>query len=108
MSLQSAVDAFQFHHWKSGKHIRSLVYGCLREGEWERVEGQPEPWEREVFFNSKDLEFELQLTTDKAQQQELKRIWQTAEIGNGLPRVRSKRYAHEVARYYRFPHYGVE
>lgn len=81
MSLQSTVDAFQFHHWKSGKHIRSLVYGCFQEERtWERAEGEPEPWEREVFFNPKDLEFELKWANDESQRQELTRIWQNAEI----------------------------
>ena len=111
MSLQSAVDAFQFHHWKAGKHIRSLVYGCFQEERtWERAEGEPEPWERDVFFNPKDLEFELKWANDEAQRQELKRIWQNAEIipGQMMPSVPSKDRAHKIARIYRFPHYGVE
>ncbi len=111
MSLQSTVDAFQFHHWKSGKQIRSLVYGCFQEERtWERVEGEPEPWEREVFFSPKDLEFELKWANDEAQRQELKRIWQNAEIipGQMMPSLSSKDRAHKIARIYRFPHYGVE
>ncbi len=111
MSLQSAVDAFQFHRWKDGKQMRSLVYGCFQEERtWERAEGQPEPWEREVFFNPKDLESELKWANDESQRQELKRIWQNAEIipGQMMPSVPSKGRAHKIARIYRFPHYGVE
>ncbi len=111
MGFQSTVDAFQFHRWKAGKHIRALVYGCFQEERtWERAEGEPEPWEREVFFNPKDLEFELKYANDESQKQELKSIWQNAEIvpGRMMPSVDAKDRAHKIARVYRFPHYGVE
>ena len=57
-----------------------------------------------------DLEFELKWANDEAQRQELKRIWQNAEIipGQMMPSVPSKDRAHKIARIYRFPHYGVE
>jgi hypothetical protein len=55
LSFQSAVDAFQYHHWSDGRHLRSLVYGCFEnEREWERVEGTPQPWEGSVFFGDLD------------------------------------------------------
>lgn len=43
MSFQSNVDAFGFHHWRAGAHVRSLVFGYAEERTWERIEGQPEP-----------------------------------------------------------------
>src|SRR4051812_6214750 len=44
LSFHSVVDAFQFHHWRAGEHLRSLVYGCFTvERTWERAEGKPEP-----------------------------------------------------------------
>lgn len=50
LGFQSAVDAFQFHHWRAGKRLRTLVYGCFcEERTWERIEGEPEPWEPDVF-----------------------------------------------------------
>src|SRR5262249_32164524 len=30
LSFQSVVDAFQFHHWQSGNHLRSLVTASWR------------------------------------------------------------------------------
>lgn len=84
MGFQSAVDAFQFHHWQEGKHLRALVYGCFKEERaWERVEGTPEAWE-------------------------LERIWKEAKIEPGMtqPRLNSRRCAHKIARIYGFPHYG--
>jgi hypothetical protein len=52
LSFQSVVDAFEFHHWRGGQALRSLVYGCYKEERmWERVEGEAEPWEREAFFS---------------------------------------------------------
>jgi hypothetical protein len=29
LSFQSVVDAFQFHPWRAGQHLRSLVYGSF-------------------------------------------------------------------------------
>jgi hypothetical protein len=110
MSLQSTVDAFQFHHWKSGKQIRVLVYGCFKEERtWERAEGDPESWEREVFFDPKELEFTLEYVEDEDEQKELRRIWRDAEVlaGRTEPGLSAKSVAHKVARHYRFPHYGI-
>src|SRR6187431_716376 len=46
LGSQSTVDAFQFHHWGGGSHLRALVYGChVDERTWERADGTPEPWE---------------------------------------------------------------
>ena len=56
LSFQSTVDAFEFHHWHAGIVLRSLVFGCYQEERtWERAEGQPEPWERTAFFDSRTL-----------------------------------------------------
>jgi hypothetical protein len=27
LSFESGMDCFEFHHWQSGLHVRSLVYG---------------------------------------------------------------------------------
>src|SRR5688572_25411670 len=81
LGLQSAVDAFQFHHWQAGKHLRSLVFGCFAEERtWERIEGEPEPWERDVFFDRRDLEMSLKYANAEAEKRELERIWREAEL----------------------------
>src|SRR6266446_7866842 len=43
LSFQSVVDAFEFHHWRAGDLLRSLVFGCYKEERtWETVSGEPE------------------------------------------------------------------
>lgn len=109
LGFQSTVDAFQFHHWRSGAKVRSLVYGCFAEERtWERVEGQPEPWEREVFFGEDELNRVLEYADDDPQRVELPRIWREAEIlaGKMEPGLDSRNCAHKIAAHFGFPHYG--
>lgn len=111
LSLQSAVDAFQFHRWKSGEHIRSLVYGCFEaEGTWERVEGKAELWEREAFFGAKALKIELDYAKNEERKEELRKIWKDGGIviGGTVPMISASSSAHEVAKHYRLPHFGIE
>lgn len=50
ITFQSVVDAFEFHHWRKGVALRGLAFGCrAEERTWERVEGEPEPWEASAF-----------------------------------------------------------
>jgi hypothetical protein len=110
MSFQSVVDAFQFHHWRAGARLRSLVFGCFEEERtWERVEGTPEPWEREVFFDEKDLKIPLECATTEQDKAKLRRIWQDAELlpGRTEPSLDSRGCAHKIARHYQLPHYGL-
>jgi len=110
LGFQSTVDAFQFHHWRSGQHVRALVYGCFQdERTWERVEGEPEPWEREVFFSQRELEHVLKYAGSDSERQELQRIWRDAEISPGKmePGLDSRDCAHKIAAHYQFPHYGL-
>lgn len=51
VTYQTTVESFIFHHWRDGSLLRALWYGCGIEGTWDRVEGQPEPWEREAFWD---------------------------------------------------------
>ena len=110
LAFQSTVDAFQFHHWRSGQHLRALVYGCFgEERTWERVEGRAEPWEREVLFSEEELEHVLEYTDGEEEREELQRIWRDGEIapGNTEPGLDSRACAHMIAAHYRFPHYGL-
>jgi hypothetical protein len=80
LSFQSVVDAFQFHHWRAGQHLRSLVYGCFTaERTWERAEGTPEPWEREVFFDRRELKALLkdmdECMESEHEKRQTERIW---------------------------------
>ncbi len=48
---QSTAESFIYHHWRAGKELRALWYGCADEGTWNRVEGEEEPWERDAFWH---------------------------------------------------------
>ena len=109
LGFQSVVDAFQFHHWRSGRAMRNLVYGCFAEERtWERSEGEPEPWERTVLFGQKELAHRLKYAGDDAEREELRRIWRDAEIlpGNTEPGLDSRSCAHMIAKHYGLPHYS--
>jgi hypothetical protein len=51
VTYQTTAESFIFHHWRAGKQLRALWYGCADEGTWERVEGRAEPWERGAFWD---------------------------------------------------------
>ncbi|QDT71663.1 hypothetical protein [Lacipirellula limnantheis] len=110
LSFQSVVDAFQFHHWRAGEHLRSLVYGCFAEERtWERAEGTPEPWEREVFFGQKELERALEYLESDDEKREMQRIWHDAEIqaGRTEPSLDGRECARAVAQHFHFPGWGL-
>ncbi len=109
LGFQSTVDAFQFHHWRSGIHVRALVYGCFQEERtWERADGQPEPWEREVFFSQDKLDRVLEYVESEPERLELQRVWREGDIlpGKTEPGLDSRDCAHAIAAYYQLPHYG--
>jgi hypothetical protein len=110
LGFQSAVDAFQFHHWRSGAHFRALVFGCFDEKRtWERVEGEPEEWERLAFFNEVRLRDALEYV-DSAEARNLQRIWRNAEIvpGRTEPSINGRESARRVAEFYRLPGWALE
>jgi hypothetical protein len=51
VTYQTTAESFIYHHWRAGKQLRALWYGCANEGTWERVEGRAEPWERDAFWD---------------------------------------------------------
>ncbi len=110
LGFESAMDCFEFHHWLSGKHIRSLVYGLEEERTWERADGTPEIWESEFFFHPKNLEWILKYEEDEKQKDLLRIIYRDAkiEVGATEPSLGSKETASAIAQYYGFPHYGAE
>lgn len=106
LGFQSTVDAFLFFHWQDGQMVRALVYGANEdERTWERVEGEPEEWERPIFFSEEELEIAIGEEADDAE--EVRRIWRTAEIlpGRTLPSLDSRECARQIAQHYGLPHY---
>jgi hypothetical protein len=112
LAFQSVVDAFQFHHWRAGEHLRSLVYGVMSQGTWERAEGTPEPWEREVFFDPRELKELLEgmdeCLESEDEKRETERIWRDAEIrpGQAEPSLIARESARKVAKYFHLPGWG--
>jgi hypothetical protein len=109
LSFQSVVDAFEFHHWRSGDLLRSLVFGCYKdERTWENVSGIAEQWERETFFEPEGLKLALEFVEDEAQQEELRRIWEQVELrpGRTEPNLSAGGCARKVAAFYAFPGWG--
>lgn len=109
LGFQSAMDCFEFHHWQSGRNIRSLVYGMEEERIWERADGTPEAWEREFFFHPGNLECDLECAEDDDQKEAIQRVYQEGKIEVGLiaPGISSKEIAGAIAQHYGFPHYGL-
>jgi hypothetical protein len=111
LSFQSVVDAFMFHRWRGGSLLRSLVFGCYGDEErmWNQVDGQPEPWEREAFFDSRTLEFLLQkIARGDEEKREFERIWREMELvpDRAEPSIEARESARKVAEYYHFPGWG--
>jgi hypothetical protein len=110
LGFQSAVDAFQFHHWWSGQHTRALIYGCFdQERTWDRVEGKAEAWERAAIFAPDELARILQDATEE-EAEELKRVWRDEEImpGRFEPSIDARETARKVAEFYRLPGWDLD
>lgn len=107
LSFQSVVDAFQFHHWRGGSLLRSLVFGCYGEEErlWNEVEGQQEPWEHAAFFDPAALDIPLKFAQSEEEKLNLERIWQNEELvpDGGEPNIDARESARKVAEFYKFP-----
>lgn len=103
VAYQSVVDAFRFHHWNRGEHLRSLVYGFWEEERtWEAAEGRPEPWERTALFSEEALRTLLANAETEAEKEELRRLWREGEIvpGRDVPWVDAESCAWEVLAFY--------
>lgn len=111
LSFQSVVDAFKYYHWQSGTQRRVLIYGCYgpEERTWNRSDGEPEPWEREVIFDERKLASELRFADSESERLQLERTWRDAEIqpGRTVPPIDARNCAHKIASYYGFPGYGL-
>jgi hypothetical protein len=70
-----------YHHWQKGAHLRALMYGCLKGGTWDRVEGEAEEWEQECFWDEESLEMNLKEATSAAERKKLKKLWTDGALG---------------------------
>jgi hypothetical protein len=104
LTFQSTPAAFRFHHWAGGRQVRWLVYGYDKQGMWERVEGEPEPWEREAFFDPDALTALLE-NASRTEATALKRFWHEAKVAAGrtFPTISAREAARSLAAYYGLP-----
>jgi len=104
VTYQTTVGSFIYHHWQNSKHLRTLMYGCLKEGRWDRVEGKAEPWEKECFWDEDSLEMNLEEASSDAQRKKLKKLWSDGVLikGNELPIAGDDTAVNAVMEYYGF------
>ena len=110
LAFQSVVDAFEYHHWRDGALLRSLVYG-FREAErtWERVEGTPEPWEAEILFGDpEDLRAALESAESATERADVERAWRERRpaVGSPYPMLDARDCGIRVHEHYDFPHFA--
>jgi hypothetical protein len=106
LGFQSVVDAFEFHHWRDGRYLRALVFGCHgpEERTWERAVGEPEAWESGAIFDLEHLAHALRYA-DEREAEELQRIWRATEIvpGRMEPSLDAREVARAAAEFYCLP-----
>lgn len=92
LQTQTIADLLVYDHFVAGARVRGLTYAG--EAGWQRVFGEREPWEAQMFFSSTRLE-ELLLelddetkgsTTLQRDSAELRRLWSKARLEEGNPR----------------------
>lgn len=56
-SYCTTSETFTYNHWRDGNRVRTLERGGDGNDEfvWQVVEGEPDGWEREVFFKERSL-----------------------------------------------------
>jgi len=113
----SMADALEYYHWQAGELVRALGYGIYQDRTWERIEGQPEAWERGFFFDPEELAFLLDDFEDdeedrlnEEEKQRLQQFWHAGElvIGENVPILGAQRCAFYIAAYYQFPGWDSE
>ncbi len=104
VTYQTTAGSFIYHHWHSGAHLRALMYGCLKEGRWDRVEGQAEEWEEEQFWDKESLKMCLKEAGSEAARKKLKQMWDDRVLikGSELPVAGDDTAVQAIMEYYGF------
>lgn len=115
LRYHSISGVFGYYHWRLGVLLRAIVRGHIEDRTWERVEGQPEPWEQALFFNPETLADLLEdednyLDDDEEEdideyKRQLEAFYQKGElvIGRMEPYISAQSCTFDIATYYRFP-----
>ena len=65
LAIVNSMDAFLYEHYVKGKLKRRLNFGMFgKERLWNTIEGEPEPWEADFFFNKEEYEYQLEDALD--------------------------------------------
>jgi hypothetical protein len=104
VTYQTTAGSFIYHHWLEGKHLRALMYGCVKEGRWDRVEGQAEDWEEEQFWSKDSLKFCLKEAGSEAEKKKLKKLWEDGVLikGSEMPSAGSDTAVEAIMDHYGF------
>lgn len=106
----SVTESIQYTRSVRGLSARHLQCGMWREqGVWEAVEGTPEPWEREAFYGSVDLEEMLEFV-EEAQYDECRAMAAAGRLVMGLdfPRIDVCHAADVIAGHYQLPQFETQ
>jgi hypothetical protein len=104
VTYQTTAGSFIYHHWQNRAHLRALMYGCAEEGQWDRVEGKAEEWEKECFWDEESLEMNLEEARSDAERKKLKKLWSDGVLleGSELPVAGDDTAVEAVMEYYGF------
>ena len=95
IACQSVVDAIGYWEVTNGQEKRTLEYGFTQERTWEKVEGEPQSWETEIFEGREGYEGLLSLKVGETQPYfsnfDIQRLGQILDLpGFGTPATREK------------------
>lgn len=104
VTYQNTVGSFIYHHWQCGTHLRTLMYGCLKEFKWDRVEGQAEPWEEEQFWDKESLKMCLKEEKSETKRKKIQKMWSDGVLikGSELPVAGDDTAVDAIMDYYGF------
>lgn len=110
VGFQSTANLFYFAHFKGGVKLRVLAYfafdwnwnsSCV----WQRVEGQPEPWESSAFWQMGGLACELDNAGSSPERFRIERIWDAGTLiaGETTPSISAEGATDWVRDHYNLP-----
>lgn len=100
LTYSSTTDSFGFTRCVDGRCVRHLSYGQGEEGMWEVAEGEPEPWERDAFFEEAQLQ---DIDQDSPHRDAAREMFRQGHVraGSSWPIVDAREAARAVAVHYR-------
>lgn len=121
ISYGTTSEVITYYHWQAGRRLRTLEYAETGDGyetAWTIAEGEPEPWERAVYFNETRLRGALSCARvtvlgepgySPEAQQKLESYWRAGVVTKGekWPCRGVRRVEWEIMLHYELPSYYV-